>query len=183
MAESNPLIALAMVFGPLSLASIGGGVAILPAMQHQAVDVHQWMSPQDFVDLFAVARMSPGPGSMLATLIGWKLYGVTGAFVATVALFLPSSFLCYAATLTWDRHKGTKWHSILQEGLTPVGTGLLAAGAISLFRIADAGPASWAIAGATAGILLLRPRFPPISLLMAAGLCLGGLHLLGIDVR
>jgi chromate transporter len=169
MAEQNPLWTLLAVFAPFSLASIGGGVATLPAIQHQAVDVQHWVTAREFVDLFAVARLSPGPGSMLVTLIGWKVSGWSGALVATLGMFVPSSILCYAVARTWTQHKGKIWHTALEQGLAPIGTGLLLAGVIGIFRISGAGWPSWLVAGSVAGLMLLRPRFQPLVALLCAG--------------
>ena len=55
--------------------------AIIQAIQH-------WTDEREFADLFALSRATPGPGSMLATLIGWKIAGITGALVATIAFYL-----------------------------------------------------------------------------------------------
>lgn len=49
---------------------IGGGQAIIADLQRQVADVHHWMTAPPFVNDFAIARMAPGPGSLLATLIG-----------------------------------------------------------------------------------------------------------------
>lgn len=82
MRDDVPL-ALLTVFVPFSLVSIGGGPSILAGIQHEAVDVHHWVTSREFVELFAISRAAPGPGSMLTTLIGWHVAGLTGAFVAT----------------------------------------------------------------------------------------------------
>ena len=58
----------------LSIATIGGGQAIIADIQRQVVDVHHWMTAAQFVNDFAIARMAPG-GSLLATLIGWQVAG------------------------------------------------------------------------------------------------------------
>src|SRR5215213_3228847 len=119
--------ALAAVFVPFSLTSIGGAPSVFAGIQHQAVDVHHWVSAREFVDLFAISRAAPGPGSMLVTLIGWKVAGWWGALVATLALFIPSSLLCYGVARVWSRHRGKLWHTALEQGLAPVGAGLLLA--------------------------------------------------------
>ena len=93
--RDDTLIALVLVFVPLSLLSIGGGSAIIAAIQHEAVVVRGWIDSREFINLFAIARAAPGPGTMLGTLIGWKVAGWAGAIVATLALYLPSSLLCY----------------------------------------------------------------------------------------
>ena len=115
MRDDVPL-ALLTVFVPFSLVSIGGGPSILAGIQHEAVDVHHWVTSREFVELFAISRAAPGPGSMLTTLIGWHVAGLTGAFVATLALFVPSSLLCYGVAAVWNRHRGKRWHSALERG-------------------------------------------------------------------
>ena len=69
--RDDHLFGLAAVLVPFSLISIGGGVGVLSGIQHEIVDVRGWISAQDFVHLFAISRASPGPGTMIATLIGW----------------------------------------------------------------------------------------------------------------
>ena len=167
--RDNPYWTLILVFVPFSLVSIGGGASIFAGVQHQSVDVHRWVTGREFIDLFALARGAPGPGSMLITLIGWKVAGLPGAFVATAALFIPSSVLCYVLARVWNAHRGKTWHKALETGLAPVGTGLILAGAIAVLRLAGASAASWIVAGAAALILGLWPRVHPLLLLMGSG--------------
>ena len=167
--RDNPYWTLILVFVPFSLVSIGGGGSIFAGVQHQAVDVHRWVTAREFIDLFALARGAPGPGSMLITLIGWKVAGFSGALVATAALFIPSSVLCYVLARVWNAHRGKTWHKALESGLAPVGTGLIIAGAIAVLRLAGASAASWIVAGAAAVILGLWPRVHPLLLLAGGG--------------
>src|SRR5260370_34100513 len=95
--DSRTLAALVISFAPLSLVSIGGGPSVFAEMQHQAVVVHGWMTQREFADLFAISRAAPGPGALLATLIGWQVAGWLGALVVSLAFFLPSSLLLYGA--------------------------------------------------------------------------------------
>src|ERR1700749_3360380 len=117
--ELKALLALALVFAPLSLLSVGGGASLLAEIEHQSVSVHQWTTQREFADLFAISRAAPGPGTMLSTLIGWKVAGLTGALVATVVLFLPSSLLVYGLARLWGRWRGSVWHSAVERGLSP----------------------------------------------------------------
>ena len=59
------LLALFLVFAPLSLVSIGGGTSIFAEMQRQTVSVHGWLTDAQFTDLFAISRAAPGPGSLI----------------------------------------------------------------------------------------------------------------------
>jgi len=119
--ELRTLLALTLVFAPLSLLSIGGGAALLAEIEHQSVAVHAWTAQREFADLFAISRAAPGPGTMLSTLIGWKVAGFAGALTATVALYLPSSLLVYGAARLWGRWRGSLWHSAVERGLAPIG--------------------------------------------------------------
>jgi chromate transporter len=166
--RDSVLLNLVVVLAPLSIAAIGGATGIYAPLQHEAVEVRQWLTPREFLELFAIARVTPGPSSMLATLIGWKLAGLLGAFVATLALYLPSSALCYGVSRTWDRYRGKDWHTALEGGLAPVGAGLVFAGVLAILRLSDAGLLSFAIVIGVAALLTWRPRLHPF-LLLAGG--------------
>jgi len=157
-------LSLLAVFVPFSLVSIGGGTSVLAGIQHQAVDVHHWVTAREFVDLFAISRAAPGPGSMLTTLIGWHVGGLVGALVATLALFLPSSMLCYGFALAWRHYRGRRWHTALEEGLAPIGIGLVLAGVVAILRIGSGGPLSWIVAFGSAGLLSWQPKIHPLFL-------------------
>jgi chromate transporter len=169
--RDNPLIQLIVILVPLSLAAIGGASSIYAPLQHQTVDVRQWVTAREFIDLFAIARVTPGPGSMLATLLGWKVAGVPGALVATLALYLPACLLTVAVMGTWNRYRGTRWHTAVESGLAPIGAGLVFAGALALIRIGEMGPLAWGIMAGVAGWLTWKPRLHPlIPLFVGAGL-------------
>ena len=166
--RDNILVQLVVVLAPLSLAAIGGATGIYAPLQHQAVEVHRWLTPREFLDLFAVARVTPGPSSMLVTLIGWKVAGLAGAIVATLALYIPSSALCYAVADVSRRNRGKAWHTALERGLAPVGAGLVFAGLLAILRLSDAGPLSWGIVVAVAALLTWRPKLHPFLLLVGS---------------
>jgi chromate transporter len=165
--RDSELLALVAILAPLSIASIGGAGSVYAPLQHQTVEVHRWLTGQEFIDLFAIARVTPGPGTMLATLIGWKVAGLAGALVATLALFLPATVLCYAVARVWNRYRGKPWHEAFEQGLAPIGAGLLFAGVLAILRIGAGGPLSWITAAGVAGLLVWRPKLHPFALLIA----------------
>lgn len=169
--RDDVLIGLVMIFVPFSLASIGGGGGIIAGLESELVGGRGWLTSKEFVELFAVSRAAPGPGTMLATLIGWRMAGWTGALVASLAFFLPSSLLCYAVFRLSNAHREKAWHRIMREGLAPIGTGLIIAGVISILRLTSGNIASVAIALAAAVTLIAVPRLPPL-LVIALGGCI-----------
>ena len=171
--EIRRLFALALVFAPLSLLSIGGGASLLAEIEHQSVAVHAWTTQREFADLFAISRAAPGPGTMLSTLIGWKVAGWAGALTATVALYLPSSLLVYSAARLWGRWRGSVWHTAIERGLAPIAAGLILAGGIAVLRVSPGGPAVWVAAIASTAVILRWPSLHPLALFAVSGALFG----------
>jgi chromate transporter len=177
--NSEILLKLIVILVPLSLAAFGGATSIYAPLQHQTVDVEHWITAREFLDMFAIARVTPGPGSMLGTLIGWKIAGLGGALVATLALYLPSSALVFALGQVWHRHRGKRWHMSLERGLAPVGAGLLFAGVMTLAKVAGQGVLPVIIILAVAAIMSWKPKIHPFLYLLGGAFLCYGLYLTG----
>ena len=91
------LLQLAALFSLLSVLAFGGGAGVIPDMQRAAVDVHHWVTAPEFLDMFAISRAAPGPGSLIVLLVGQRAAGPAGAAVAGLAMFAPSSALAFLA--------------------------------------------------------------------------------------
>ena len=89
------LVSLFLKLSAFSLVAFGGVNAILPVLFNLAVNQEHWIDVQTFSDYFAIAQAAPGPNFMTVTLIGWHIYGVFGALLATFAIAWPSSILIY----------------------------------------------------------------------------------------
>ena len=133
------LVALLLVFAPLSLVSLGGGPSIFAEMQRQAVDVHGWLSAGQFTDLFAISRAAPGPGSLICALVGWQAAGFLGALAAALGLYVPSSCLLLAVGHWWRRRGDSPARRMIERGLAPVAVGLIFAGVYALLQADGAG--------------------------------------------
>jgi chromate transporter len=165
------LPALAVVFLQLSLLAFGGGNSILPEMQRQFVDVHQWLTVQDFTAMYALAQAAPGPNMMIAPLLGWRVGGLAGAGVVSLCVFGPSSILAAIVLRLWKRFQHAAWRPKVQAGLAPVTIGLVGTSAALITRGAAH---TWLLAAVTTAcaLLLLRTRVHPL-LLLAAGAAIG----------
>jgi chromate transporter len=169
------LARLALLFGSLSLVSFGGGNTVLPAMHRGAVTAQHWLTDRQFADLFALAQAAPGPSTLLVSLIGFAAAGIPGAAVATLAMLGPSAALVYAASRGWTRLRESRWRPAIEHGLAPVTVGLVFAGALTVTRAADHGPAAYVLTGAATAALAWT-RISPL-LVMAGAAFLG---LLGV---
>lgn len=78
-------------FCKIGVISFGGGNAIFPILHREVVENLHWITEQDFLNMVSIAETTPGPiGMNLSTFIGFKLAGLLGAVVATLAYDLPS---------------------------------------------------------------------------------------------
>ena len=87
------IVALFLYFLLLSFLAIGGLPTVLPEMHRYVVEVHHWMTSQQFATAYALAQVAPGPNVMYITLIGWQVAGWAGAAATTLALLGPVSTL------------------------------------------------------------------------------------------
>lgn len=167
MNDDSPLLALVLVFAPLSLLAIGGGGSLLGDIQQQVVVHHGWMTAQEFQEAFAISRVSPGPGILIVTLIGWHVGGWLGAVLSTLAIILPSSVLIYALAHVWHSGRRTRWQKALSRGLAPIAAGLIIASVFRLLAFPGAHTVAWLVA-AGVGLVAFRTRVSQI-LLLGAG--------------
>lgn len=174
---TDNLIALAIIYGQLSLVAFGGGNSVVGDMQRQVVEVHGWMSAQEFVALYALAQAAPGPNMLIASLIGWRVAGFSGAMVATLSMCAPSGILVLTVSSAWFRFRDAPWRKLIQAGITPVTAGLVMAAAVLLTRSSTV---HWqhAVLTLLAMVPLFFTKWHPL-LVLAAGAAAGALGLLG----
>ena len=161
------LAEIATRFAALSLVAIGGINAILPEIHRVVVDIEGWMTSAEFADLYALAQLAPGPNAMIVALVGWKVAGITGALVATIAACGPSSVACLVAWQWADRLQQSKMRVIVQRALAPLAIGLIFASGYTLARGADRSPGAFALT-LLAATALAWTRVNPVWVLLVA---------------
>jgi chromate transporter len=97
------LFDLAAVMFRIDLFAFGGGFASVPLMYHEIVEVRSWMDAQTFLNGIALGQITPGPIVITATFVGYMIYGLIGAVVATASVFLPSFLILIGAVPYFDR--------------------------------------------------------------------------------
>ena len=159
---------LLAVFVPLSFLTVGGGQSIVADVHRQSVSVHGWMSDGQFLDLFALSRLTPGPGALLVTLVGWQVAGVWGALAVSAAIFVPSSVLVYGLATVWSRYRMHKATRAIESGLAPVAAGMILAASCTVLRAAEGGAWAWGVA-ALSTLVLMWTRASPLLMLALGG--------------
>lgn len=108
---------LFIAFFTIGCLGFGGGMAILGLIQ-QEVERYGWISHEEFLDIFAISQMTPGPiGINCATYTGYAavqgstgsdILGIVGSLVATSAIVLPSLIIMMAISLLYFKISG-RW--------------------------------------------------------------------------
>jgi chromate transporter len=173
----STLLQLAAVYAQLSLLAFGGANAVIPEMQRQVVDVHQWMSAHEFAALYALAQAAPGPNMMVVSLVGWRVAGFWGALVTTGAVAAPSSLLTLLVSGVWFRFRNAPWRKALQAGLQPVTAGLIMASAALLIETTSVNWTAAVVTVVTAGLFIFTKLHP--MLILAAAAAAGAVGLVG----
>lgn len=126
------LLTLAKVFVNVGLAFFGGGFVLIPVLHQQLVADLGWLTPQEFIDGVAISQLTPGPMAVLATFTGYHVAGVSGALVATVALFLPATVLMGGISHFYQQLRHVQAVKDFLAGINPTVVGLILAAAITL---------------------------------------------------
>ena len=166
-----PLGTMALFFAKAGAFTFGSGLAIVPFLHQGLVDDHHWLTERQFVDAVAMGLISPGPVVIMATFAGYLVFGLAGAVVATVAVFLPVYFFVVAPGRLFRRYEEHPRLKGFVKGATAAAAGAIAGAAIVIAGQTIKGPLSVAI-GAVALGLLLQPlrRIPePAVVALAAG--------------
>lgn len=116
---------LLLKFFRIGFFTIGGGYAMLPLMQ-QEIEINGWITNQEFIDIIAIAEMTPGPIAINAsTFIGYRVGGVPGSVVATTAIVLPSLIIILLLSKILQRYKEHPFLKSIFHGIRPVVAGLI----------------------------------------------------------
>lgn len=88
------LFKLFLSFFKIGFFAFGGGYASISLIQDEIVFSHKWLSLKEFLDVISISQITPGPIAVnAATYIGYKLYGLKGAAVATSGIILSPILL------------------------------------------------------------------------------------------
>jgi chromate transporter len=163
--------ALGLFFAKASAFTFGSGLAIVPFLHQGLVHDHHWLSEQQFVDAVAMGLISPGPVVIMATFAGYLAAGLSGALIATAAVFLPVYLFVIVPGRLLRRHGE---HPRLQgfiNGATAAAAGAIAGAAIVIGEQVISRAGSAAIALIALALLLQRKvKVPELALVGAAAL-------------
>lgn len=174
----DALLKLLFTFFKIGLFSFGGGYAMIPFMQREIIEKHQWLNSSEFVDIIGISQMTPGPVSVnSATFVGYKVSGIVGSVFATLGITVISFILVSIASKAIDKFKESKYLKAALLGMRPVLIALIINAFISLAKDAYVDVKSIIVTLIVGGCLLSK-KIHPILTIVIAGLL--GIILWGI---
>lgn len=124
-------------FVQVGLFCVGGGYASMPLIQAQVIDVHGWLSMSEFIDIFTISQMTPGPiGINAATFVGMKVAGFLGAIVATLGFVTPSFILGIILAKLFFKYGNIGVIKGILNGLRPAVVALICSAGMSFIFLA-----------------------------------------------
>ena len=102
----------------LSAFTFGGGYVIVMLMKKKFVDQYHWIEDGEMLDLVAIAQSSPGAIAVNgAIVVGYKLAGLLGAMVATVATVIPPFIIIALISVFYNAFRTNYIVSEILEGM------------------------------------------------------------------
>ena len=164
------LIDLFKTFSKIGAFTFGGGYAMIPIIETEVVDKHQWITREEFIDLIAIAQSCPGVFAInISTFIGFKLRREVGAVVAAIGAALPSFLIILLIAMFFHRFMDVPWVAAMFRGIRPAVVALIAVPTFNLAKSAHITLATCWIPIITA-LLIWLLGVNPVFIIIAAAL-------------
>jgi chromate transporter len=173
---------LARTWFTIGSQSVGGGPSTLYLMRQLLVERHGWISLREFLEDWALSRLSMGVHLIaLCGLIGARLGGVRGATISVAAMLTPAVAITILITAGYSSISTQSLVRAALAGIGPVTAGLAIGMSLVLIQASTRTGRHGVIDRSLAAAAIAAGLFAPTSPLpvLAAGVVLGVLFLGG----
>ena len=109
---------LFLIMLKIGLFTFGGGYAMIALLEYEFVTKRKWINNDEFTDMVAIAESTPGPIAInSATYIGYKMGGVLGSLLCTIAVCIPSFIIIYLISLFFNAFIHIQWVTAAFRGI------------------------------------------------------------------
>ena len=117
----------------ISAFTVGGGFVIIPLLKTKYVDEYGWISDTETLNLVAIAQSMPGVvAANAAILLGYRMAGIAGTFVALLATILPPLITLSVISYFYDLFAANPYIQMILKGMQCGATALIVNVAIDL---------------------------------------------------
>lgn len=133
----NIYLQLFTSFMKIGAFTFGGGWAMIPIIEREVVDKHNWITREDFIDELAVAQSLPGILAVnISVLVGNKLRGIKGSIAAGIGTILPSFVIILLIAMFFAHIYDNPTVASIFKGIRPAVVALIVAPVLSTARAA-----------------------------------------------
>ncbi|NVO20932.1 MAG: chromate efflux transporter [Bacteroidetes bacterium] len=134
---------LGKTFSGMSLTLFGGGYVFIPSIGTIVTSTFHWLTMKEFTDGIAIGQITPGPILITSAFIGFKIAGVGGALLATLATFIPPAILVMISSHFLNYLKSQPAAQSIFSGLRPAIIGMIASAIVFIGKDAALEWQSW----------------------------------------
>jgi chromate transporter len=128
---------VASFFLKLGFLAYGGAAGHVAMMRRELVDRRKWISEQDFLDLFGIMNLIPGPSSTeMVIALGYWRAGWPALILAGVLFILPAMLMILALSWAYVRYGTLPAAQWILYGINPMVIAIIADALLSLGRTA-----------------------------------------------
>lgn len=129
-------IKLLWSFIKIGFCTIGGGYSAIALIEDIVVKANQWISMEDFLDIVAIAEMTPGPIAInSATFVGTRVSGFLGAIVATLGFVLPSFLIVMILAFFYYKYRNLVYVNGMLKALRAAIVAIITNATISILKM------------------------------------------------
>lgn len=166
---TSKIIQILSTFSGTSLTLFGGGYVVIPALHELFVENLKWLTSSEFTDGIAIGQITPGPIFITATFIGYKVAGITGASLATLAMFAPPALLTVLLSRFVKRLNQSVLIKAAMKGVRAAVIGMIFASAVTIGRTIAPSAIS-ALLFLIAFFISFKYTISPVYLIIGAGI-------------
>ena len=135
---------LALLIALFNIMTFGNGPVMIPLLQTHLVEGARVLTEDQLLYAFTIARVTPGQANFYVASIGYMLYGMPGAIVATLAIVLPG-YIMIPLLYGFEHLRDSRWIDGFTKGLTVTSVGLILAAVIQIARSTLTQPIAWVV--------------------------------------
>lgn len=106
--------------------TFGGGLTMLPMLEHELIEKRGWVKEEELLDYYAIGQCTPGIIAVnTATFIGYKKAKVPGGIFATLGMVAPSILIITIVAMFLRNFMDNVWFAHAMMGIRGVVCALL----------------------------------------------------------
>ncbi|WP_461613953.1 chromate transporter [Clostridium sp. Marseille-QA1073] len=129
------LLQMFITFFKIGSFTFGGGYAMIPLIEKEVVDKHNWLTKEEFLDIIVISQTFPGALAINScTFIGYKIGNFPGAILGLLGVTLPSFFIILLIAMFFAKFRNLYTVELIFKGINAAVPLLILVAIISLSK-------------------------------------------------